>query len=68
MLKPKNQNDLFRSVELHFVGGALSDMRVHDNLNTVTNFHFSDVKMNPSLGGGVFKFKTPKGVQLIKNK
>lgn len=67
MLKPKNKNDMFQWVELRFVKGSLADMRLYDNLNTLTDFHFSKVKINPPLDASTFKFKAPKGVEVLKN-
>jgi outer membrane lipoprotein carrier protein len=68
MLKPKNKNDMFQWVELHFVNNTLADMRLYDNMDTLTDFHFSNVKVNPTLDESLFKFKAPKGVEIIKNK
>ena len=67
MLKPKDKNDMFQWVELRFVNGSLADMRLYDNLNTLTDFHFSKVKINPPLNASMFQFKAPKGVEVIKN-
>lgn len=67
MLKPKDKNDMFQWVELRFVNGNLADMRLYDNMNTLTDFHFSKVKINPPLNESMFKFKAPKGVEVIKN-
>lgn len=67
MLKPKSKDDMFQWVELRFNNGNLADMRLFDNMGTLTDFHFSNVKINPPLDASTFKFKAPKGVEVIKN-
>ncbi len=66
-LKPKNQNDLFKWIELTFNNSKLTDMRLMDNLGSLTDFHFNNVNINPKLSPGLFQFKAPKGVQVVKN-
>ncbi len=66
-LTPKNNNDLFKSIQLHFSNGKLVDMQLQDNLGSHTNFHFQNVVINPSLSPSLFKFTKPKGVEIIKN-
>ena len=39
--------------------------RVYDNLGNKTEMLFSDTESNPNLDEGLFKFKVPKGVELI---
>lgn len=66
-LKPIAKNDLFQSIELHFVDGKLANMRLFDNLGSLTTFDFTQVKVNPNLDRKLFVFKAPKGVEVIKN-
>jgi len=66
-LKPKGNSDMFQWIELYFVNNKLVSMRLFDNLGVLTNFHFSNVQLNPSLNSSLFKFKAPKNVEIIKN-
>jgi outer membrane lipoprotein carrier protein len=66
-LKPKNENDMFKWIELNFNNSKLTEMRLMDNLGSLTDFHFSNVNINPKLSAGLFQFKAPHGVEVIKN-
>lgn len=66
-LKPNNQHDLFKWIELTFTAGKLSSMKLSDNTGSLTEFQFHNVKVNPSLSKSLFQFKPPKGVEVIKN-
>ncbi len=66
-LRPNSQHDLFKWIELTFIADKLSSMKLADNTGSITDFHFQNVKMNPSLSNNLFHFKPPKGVEVIKN-
>ncbi|HVV68140.1 MAG TPA: outer membrane lipoprotein chaperone LolA [Gammaproteobacteria bacterium] len=66
-LKPKSENDMFKWIELTFSNSKLTQMRLMDNLGSLTDFHFSQVSINPKLNAGLFQFKAPRGVEVIKN-
>lgn len=66
-LVPTTSGDLFRWVELNFTDGKLTQMRMADNLGSLSVFNFSQIKINPQLAGNFFQFKAPKGVDVIQN-
>lgn len=66
-LKPKSENDMFKWIELTFSHSKLTQMRLMDNLGSLTDFHFSQVNINPKLSPSLFQFKAPRGVEVIKN-
>lgn len=67
LLTPQHNKDMFQWVQLHFVNGVLASMRLADNLDTLTDFQFRKVVINPSLNAKLFTFKAPKGVAVINN-
>lgn len=66
-LVPKNDDDMFQWIELAFVDGKLSAMRLNDKLGALSKFSFSNVEINPPLKNSLFVFKAPKGVEILKN-
>lgn len=66
-LVPKTPGDLFQWIELSFNDKKLVQMRMSDNLGSLSVFQFNDVKINPSLSSSLFQFKAPKGVDVIQN-
>lgn len=65
-LVPKTQGDLFQWIELSFSDKKLVQMRMSDNLGSLSVFQFHNVKINPPLSSSVFQFKPPKGVDIIR--
>jgi outer membrane lipoprotein carrier protein len=66
-LKPDNQKDLFKWIQLHFVQGNLTEMQLYDNLGQLSKFVFTNIKINPNLPNNVFQFSPPKGVDVVEN-
>jgi outer membrane lipoprotein carrier protein len=66
-LVPKDNSDIFQWIELGFVDGKLSTMKLNDRLGTLSIFSFSNVRINPSLKADLFNFQAPKGVEVLKN-
>lgn len=67
-LKPKQGQEMVKSVELQFVNQKLSRMAVIDNLGARNIFYFYNVKINPSLSSRLFVFRPPKGVDVIQSR
>ena len=65
-LAPKKASNLFQSVSLSFKNKQLQQMRMLDNLGQVTTIYFTQVRLNPPLPTGLFKFITPKGVDVVR--
>lgn len=66
-LVPKDDSDIFQWIELGFVDGKLSAMKLNDRLGTLSIFSFSNVRINPPLKASLFSFQVPKGVEVLKN-
>jgi outer membrane lipoprotein carrier protein len=65
LLRPKNKDAMFQSVELNFIDDKLQGMRLIDNLGQASVLQFSNVINNPVLPLNLFQFKAPKGVDVI---
>jgi len=64
-LFPKEEDASFTSVRLAFGKKGLSRMELVDGFGQTTRMLFTDVQNNPKIDATVFKFKPPKGVDVI---
>tara|TARA_Y100000588_G_C14128754_1_gene870576 strand:- start:576 stop:1184 length:609 start_codon:yes stop_codon:yes gene_type:complete len=64
MAKSKKEN--FQRVKLYFSGQALNRMEMYDQLGQHTIVKLSKIKTNPDLSKKLFKFKPPKGVDVVR--
>ncbi|MDO5768051.1 MAG: outer membrane lipoprotein chaperone LolA [Psychrobacter sp.] len=64
VLYPKSDSS-FKSLAISFNGGKPVMMVLNDSLGQTTSIKFSNIKMNPAIGAGQFKFTPPKGVDVI---
>jgi len=82
-LVPKKATPVMARLRLTISAGAVADYLetktarnpvpilssvVYDQLGNTTRIDFSKVRVNRSLGSGMFTFKPPAGVEIIKNK
>ncbi len=65
-LHSKSNKANFQRMKITFVGDALSGLELFDQLGQHTVVVLSQVKNNPTLSAGLFKFKTPKGVDVVE--
>ncbi|MCW5588074.1 MAG: outer membrane lipoprotein chaperone LolA [Legionellales bacterium] len=65
-LRAKTQNATYQAVDLFFVNGIISQMRITDNLGQRSLVTFSRVQVNPRLNASIFNFQPPRGVDVIK--
>lgn len=65
-LKAKSKKENFQRVKLHFSGKTLKKMEMYDQLGQHTIVKLSGIKTNPGLPSGLFRFKPPKGVDVVK--
>ncbi|WP_035383265.1 outer membrane lipoprotein chaperone LolA [Ferriphaselus sp. R-1] len=64
--KPKSRETNFEVILLGFdVQGELAAMELHDNFGHATVLRFSNLKRNPSLAPGLFRFIPPKGADVL---
>jgi outer membrane lipoprotein carrier protein len=63
---PKVQDSGFESILLGFKAGELKEMELIDSFGLQTKISFSNIEQNPNLDNKTFLFKTPKGVDVVK--
>lgn len=64
--KPKSRETNFEVILLGFdAQGELAAMELHDNFGHATVLRFSNLKRNPSLAPGLFRFIPPKGADVL---
>ena len=64
-LTPKAKDTQFQRVGIGFRNGNLEAMELHDVFGNVTLLTFSNIQKNPPLNADQFKFKVPKGADVI---
>lgn len=65
VLKPREKEALFESLQVRFVGNQLQQMLLVDSLGQKTDIRFSQIKVNPTLAAAQFEFTPPAGVDVI---
>jgi outer membrane lipoprotein carrier protein len=65
-LHAKSNKANFQRVKLIFVGDELSGLELFDQLGQRTDVRLSKIKNNPKLASTLFKFKPPKGVDVVQ--
>lgn len=65
-LHSKSNKANFQRVKLIFVGEMLNGIELYDQLGQHTDVNLSKIKQNPKLSPTLFKFKTPKGVDVVE--
>ncbi|MDF1762819.1 MAG: outer membrane lipoprotein chaperone LolA [Oleibacter sp.] len=64
-LLPKDQSQLFESLEFIYQGSMLTQMRIYDVTGQLTQINFSKQRINPNLKDSLFTFTPPKGIDVI---
>jgi outer membrane lipoprotein carrier protein len=62
---PKEKEGTFSKVRMGFEDGDLRAMELHDNFGQTTRLRFTSLQLNPMLGNDLFRFKPPKGADVI---
>ena len=65
-LHSKSSKANFQRVKLVFVGDELSGLELYDQLGQHTTVVLTNIKNNTTLSPALFKFKTPKGVDVVE--
>jgi outer membrane lipoprotein carrier protein len=65
-LTPKAPDTDFETIRLGFRGPDLAAMELSDSFGQITLLTFSNLKRNPRLGAGLFRFEPPRGVDIIR--
>lgn len=62
---PKSREGSFDVVRLGFRGKSLEAMELQDNFGQRTSLRFAGLRHNPSLKAELFRFKPPRGVDVL---
>lgn len=62
---PKSGEGTFEQVRIGFRGSQIEVLELLDNLGQTSRLHFSALQHNPALASDLFRFKPPKGVDVI---
>lgn len=65
--RPKRQDGTFANVRLGFRENVLVAMQLRDNFGQTTQLTFNNIRSNPPIGGDLFRFTPPKGVDVISD-
>lgn len=65
-LKSKSAKANFQRIKLMFRQNTLTGLELYDQLGQVTTVQLSQIKLNPKLAENIFRFKTPKGVDVVQ--
>ncbi|CEK11249.1 outer membrane lipoprotein chaperone LolA [Legionella hackeliae] len=65
-LRSKSNKANFQRVKLIFTGEILSGIEMYDQLGQHTIVNLKNVKTNPKLATTLFKFKPPKGTDVVQ--
>jgi len=66
-LTAKAENSSLRGIQLFFKKGLLTAMALDNNLGQHSVFSFSGMALNSRIASSVFRFRVPKGVDVINN-
>lgn len=65
-LKPKAADTEFEAIRIGFRGPELAMMELSDSFGQITQLSFSNIRRNPPLEPGLFRFEPPRGVDVIR--
>ncbi|KTD41531.1 outer membrane lipoprotein chaperone LolA [Legionella parisiensis] len=65
-LKSKSPKANFQRIKLMFRQSTLTGLELYDQLGQVTTVQLLRIKLNPKLAASLFQFKTPKGVDVVR--
>lgn len=66
-LVPREDEGLFRSLELVFEGELLREIRMYDNLDQISRFELSNLRRNETIDESRFTFQPPEGVDVLRD-
>jgi outer membrane lipoprotein carrier protein len=65
-LRSKSKKASIQKVHLRFAGAQLVLLQLFDQLGQNTEIHFNNIQMNQALPMGIFNFRPPAGVDVIR--
>lgn len=66
-LRPKQNDSLFASIQLHFDNTLPRLIILTDNLGQTTKITLADVSLNPAISADQFTFQIPDHIDVIRN-
>jgi chaperone LolA len=63
----KADENSFSAIRMGFKNNTLQEMSLTDSFGNTTHISFSNLKKNPKLPAGLFRFTPPKGVDVISD-
>lgn len=66
LIPKSNKQTHYRAIELYFKKNALIKIKLMDHLGQMTIVKFTSIMKNPVLNDGLFEFKIPPGVDVIR--
>lgn len=67
LLKPKDQESGYESVQIGFDENGFKVVRFSDDFGHHTQLEFVDIEANVALAGDVFEFQAPEGIEVISD-
>lgn len=67
LLLPKQNDELFTSLQLTFQNSSLQQIIMQDGLGQITVIKLSNLQFNTNIAEQLFKFNPPAGVDIIHN-
>ncbi len=65
LLTPKTDDSNIDTLRLVFSDTLLTQIVAHDSFGNVTRFSFSNIRRNPELAPGLFRFVPPPGADVV---
>jgi outer membrane lipoprotein carrier protein len=66
-LTPRNQQSLFRAMQVNVKNGRLTRLVLEDTLGQTTQLEFTAIELNPGIDPGLFNFVVPEGVDVLRD-
>ncbi len=66
-LRPLATEGLFQRLLLGFEAGTLRSLKVEDDLQQMTHFEFSNIRLNEAISPSVFRIEPTAGTDIIRN-
>lgn len=65
-MRSRRRGSVFPKIDLWFRGNSIVKMRMLDNLGHTSVIQFSKVVLNPKINRNLFRFRIPRGVDVIR--
>jgi outer membrane lipoprotein carrier protein len=66
-LLPKDNESLFRAMQVTLEDGRITRIKLSDSLDQTTMLKFEHIEVNPQLDASLFQFEPPEGVDILRD-